>query len=95
MRFGRTAGLTKDEIKRIGRLDREDFDERTWIALNWVRTWLLFEGAFPDRSVDDRFRAAYQPHEQKDLIAILKLMLFFNMTMNLFDKKGSRLLKTP
>ncbi len=94
MRFGRTAGLTRDEIGRIGRLDREGFDDRLWIALNWVRTWLLFEGTFPDRSVDDRFRTAYGPREQRDIFATVKLMMFFNMIMNLFDKRGSRLLKT-
>lgn len=75
-------------------MNREDFDEHLWIALQWARTYLLFEGTFPDKCIDDIFRTAYQPREQKDIFAIMKLMLFFNMIMNLFDRKGSRLLKS-
>jgi hypothetical protein len=61
--------------------------------LNWARTYVLFEGAFPDASVDEAFRRAYQPGEQKAVFATLKLMLFFNMLMNVFSTKGSRLLR--
>jgi hypothetical protein len=43
--------------------------------------------------VNEAFRRAYGPAERKAVFAMLKLMLFFNMTMNVFDQKGSRLLK--
>jgi hypothetical protein len=93
MRFGRTAGLSKDEIKHLGRLDKEDFDEHLWIALVWARTYILFEGTFPDKSIADTFQRTYPPRERKAIFATLKLMLFFNMLMNVFDRRGSRLLK--
>lgn len=72
---------------------KEDFDEQVWIALNWVRSYILFEGDFPDTSVDEAFCKAYPMREQKSIFATLKLMLFFNMLMNVFNSKGSRLLK--
>ncbi len=93
MRFGRTAGLEKGEIRNLARLEKEDFDGRTWVALSWVRTYVLFEGDFPDSDLDETFRSAYPPGEQKAVFATLKLMLFFNMLMNVFDRKGSRLLR--
>lgn len=61
--------------------------------MNWARTYVLFEGDFPDKSVDEAFCRAYQPGEQKAVFATIKLMLFANMLMNLFSKKGSRLLR--
>ena len=92
-RFGRIAGLTDKEINNIGHLKRENIDEKVWIALIWVRNYLLFEGNLPDKSVEDNFYKTYSLNEQKAIFATLKLMLFFNMLANLFDKKGSRLLK--
>lgn len=78
----------------LGRLEKENFDERQWTALNWVRTYILFEGDFPDSSVDENFRRTYPPGDQKAIFATLKLMLFFNMVFNMFSRKGSYLLKT-
>jgi hypothetical protein len=48
---------------------------------------------FPDKSVDEDFATAYPPGERKAIFATLKLMMFFNMLMNVFNKKGSRLLR--
>lgn len=59
----------------------------------WARNYVLFEGNIPDKSVEDRFYQSYPIHEQKAIFATLKLMHFFNMLTNVFDKKGSRLLK--
>jgi hypothetical protein len=61
--------------------------------LHWARTYVLFEGDFPDKNVDEAFSRTYPPGEQKAIFATLKLMLFANMLMNLFSKKGSRLLR--
>ncbi|HPI93484.1 MAG TPA: hypothetical protein PLT09_10070 [Deltaproteobacteria bacterium] len=77
----------------LGRLERENFDELQWAALNWVRTYILYEGDFPDSSVDEKFRSAYPLGDQKAIYATLKLMLFFNMMCNMFNRKGSYLLK--
>jgi hypothetical protein len=77
----------------LGHLRKEDFDEQVWIALNWVRTYVLHEGDFPDKSVDETFCRTYPPGEQKAIFATLKLMQFFNMLMNVFNKKGSPLLR--
>jgi hypothetical protein len=54
---------------------------------------MLFEGSLPDKSVEDNFYKTYSLSEQKAIFATMKLMLFFNMLTNVFDKKGSRLLK--
>jgi hypothetical protein len=43
--------------------------------------------------VDETFSRTYPPGEQKAIFATLKLMQFFNMLMNVFNKKGSRLLR--
>jgi len=93
-RFGRIAGLRDEKIQLLGHLKKEDFDEQVWVALNWVRTYVLFEGNFPDKSVDETFCRVYPLSEQKAIFATLKLMLFFNMLFNVFDKKGSRLLRS-
>ena len=61
--------------------------------MNWVRSYVLYEGEFPDGTVDAAFRAVCTPKEQKAVFATLKCMLFFNMLFNVFDRKGSRLLK--
>jgi hypothetical protein len=74
-------------------MKKEDFDEQFWVALSWARTYVLFEGSFPDESVDEAFRRAYSTAERKAIFATLKLMLFFNMLMNVLDRRGSRLLK--
>jgi hypothetical protein len=63
------------------------------MALIWARHYVLFEGDFPDKSVEDNFYRTYSVNEQKAVFATLKLMHFFNMLTNVFDKKGSRLLK--
>lgn len=62
--------------------------------MNWVRTYILFEGDFPDKGVNEDFCRAYPMSERKAVFATLKLMLFFNMLMNVFNTKGSYLLKT-
>lgn len=59
----------------------------------WARQYVLFEGDFPDKSVEDNFYKNYSINEQKAIFATLKHMQFFNMLTNVFDKKGSRLLK--
>jgi len=59
--------------------------------MNWVRAYFLYEGEFPDRAVDMAFRTACSIEEQKAVFATTKFMLFFNMLMNVFDRKGSRL----
>lgn len=59
--------------------------------MNWVRAYVLYEGEFPDRAVDMAFRTTCPVREQKAVFATLKLMLFFNMLLNVFDRKGSRL----
>jgi hypothetical protein len=48
---------------------------------------------FPDKNVDEDFGRTYPPSERKAIFATLKLMMFFNMLVNVFNKKGSRLLR--
>jgi len=43
--------------------------------------------------VHENFCRAYAPREQKAILATLKLMMFFNMLMNVFGNRGSRLLR--
>jgi hypothetical protein len=74
-------------------LRKEDFEEKVWIALIWVRTYILFEGDFPDKSVDEAFCSIYSISEQEGIFATLKFMLFLNMLLNIFSKKGSSLLR--
>lgn len=68
-----------DDLKK---LSPEQFDHREWVALQWVRSYLVFEGAFPDKSLVEGFERLYQPRERALIFAVFKLMLFFNMLTN-------------
>jgi hypothetical protein len=69
-------------------LSPDRFEQREWTALQWVRTYLVFEGAFPDENLTAAFARQYSPAERTDIFAVFKLMLFFNMLMNtLFGKR--------
>jgi len=54
---------------------------------------MINEGSFPDKRIEDDFFRLYSIREQKAVFATLKLMQYFNMLTNVFNKKGSRLLR--
>lgn len=68
-----------DDLKA---LSPDRFEQREWTALQWVRTYLVFEGAFPDEKLAAEFERRYSPAERVDIFAVFKLMLFFNMLAN-------------
>jgi len=80
--------LNDNEMQLLGPLRKDDFDEREWAALQWARTIVLFEGAFPDPRVDAEFRSSYAFGERKAIFATVKLMLFFNMLANSMNSQG-------
>ncbi|MEW6080131.1 MAG: hypothetical protein AB1724_20160 [Thermodesulfobacteriota bacterium] len=63
-------------------LSRDHLDHREWVALQWVRTYLVFAGNFPDPDLSAEFDRLYSPEERVSIFAVFKLMLFFNMLMN-------------
>jgi len=75
-------------MQLLGPLRKDDFNEREWVALQWARTYVLFEGAFPDPRVDENFRRVYAFGEQEAIYATVKLMLFFNMLANSINSQG-------
>ena len=78
--------MTATDFEVLGELPRDQFDHREWVALQWVRNYLVFEGTFPnaelDAELDAEFENLYSPRERTCIFAIFKLMLFFNMLVN-------------
>jgi hypothetical protein len=63
-------------------LPLDKLEHREWTALQWVRTYLAYEGDFPDPALPAEFERLYSPLERVSIFAVFKLMLFFNMLMN-------------
>lgn len=73
-------------MKDLVELSPDRFDRREWVALQWVKTYLLFEGAVPDPALAGEFENLYLPTERVEIFAVFKLMLLFNMLMNTVRK---------
>ncbi len=84
--------MEQSDIDSLVYLKKDDFEYKEWIALTWVRHHILFEGEFPDPDLDETFKTLYSEKEQLRIIAVYKLMFFFNLLSNTFDRKGSHLL---
>ncbi|MCP4552644.1 MAG: hypothetical protein GY834_11505 [Bacteroidetes bacterium] len=68
-------------------LNPDNFEHREWIALQWLRTFLIFEGKFPDSQLNIEFEQLYSPREQVYIFSIFKTMFFFNVLATTFLKK--------
>ncbi|MFP4444626.1 MAG: hypothetical protein ACLFPD_00075 [Desulfosudaceae bacterium] len=66
----------------LAALPPERFEHREWVALTWVRTYLDCEGTFPDPDLPEQFNALFSADVQVCVLAVCKLMLFFNMLAN-------------
>ena len=86
-RFGRVAGLTSQQIDDLVALNPENFEHREWIALQWLRTFLIFEGKFPDPQLNSEFEQLYSRREQVYIFSIFKGMFFFNVLATTFVKE--------
>lgn len=67
-------------------LSPDRFDRREWVALQWVKTYLLYEGAVPDFALAAEFESLFSDRDRVEIFAVFKLMLFFNMLMNTVRK---------
>jgi len=85
-RFGRIAGLSDKEMKDLVDLSPDRFARRERVALQWVKTYLLYEGAMPDPVLNTDFEGLYASTERVDIFAVFKLMLFFNMLASTIRK---------
>ena len=52
------------------------------MALSWTRQFLLYEGAFPDPALVGQFTRLFSNREQTDILAVVKMMSFFNLLSN-------------
>jgi hypothetical protein len=68
-------------------LKQEDFDYREWVALQWIRNYILFEGDMPDSKLVGEFKRLYSKKEQVRIFALVKMMLFSNMLSNSLIKE--------
>lgn len=69
-------------MKALEELTPENFEYEEWVALQWVRNYLVYEGNPPDDAIAREFEKYYPLKEQVCIFAIFKLMLFFNMLVN-------------
>ena len=66
----------------LAALPPERFEHREWVALKWVQTYLAGEGAFSDPDLPEQFNTLFSADVQVCILAVCKLMLFFNMLAN-------------
>jgi len=67
-------------------LRQEDFDYREWVAMQWIRNYIVFEGDISDRELVREFERIYSQKEQVRIFAVVKMMLFSNMLSNTIVK---------
>ncbi len=80
-RFGRTAGLSREEVADLVRLDPRAFDTRTHAALTYVREFLTRrEGV--GRVSREAFESAFAPSERECVMAAMKAMFCTNLMVN-------------
>ena len=68
-------------------LKPENMEHREWVALQWLRTYLLFEGVFPAKKLPVEFKQLYSSREQTAIFGTFKIMFFFNMLSTTFLKE--------
>jgi hypothetical protein len=79
--FGRTAGLSKEQITDLVRLDPDRFDARTHAALIYVRALLTEpEGVPPE--IEQQFKMLWPLPGRNHVIASMKGMFNTNLVSN-------------
>jgi len=81
-RFGRQAGLTKDQMVCLVDPSPEDSEYKEWVALEWARNWALTRGKFSDRKIVAEFESLYSEQERADILAVVTVMDFANRFAN-------------
>ncbi len=69
-------------MEALADLPPDRFEYREWVGLQWVRTYLVYEGDFPDPELAAEFERLFSPRAQVDIFAVFKLMFFANMLVN-------------
>lgn len=78
--------MSNKEIKDLVDLSPDRFERREWVALQWVKSYLLYEGKMPAPVLAAEFESLYVSTRRVEIFAVFKLMLFFNMLMNTVRK---------
>lgn len=81
--FGRNAGLSRDQVRDLARLDPDKFDSREYVALNWVRHLLTSPEGVPVE-VEEEFTATFTPRERRHIQASMKGMFCTNLSVNTY-----------
>ncbi len=80
-RFGRAAGLSREQVADLARLDPRSFDTRTHAALTYVREFLTRrEGVGPVSR--EAFESAFTSAEIECVLAVMKAMFCTNLLVN-------------
>lgn len=80
-RFGRAAGLSKEQVADLVRLDPGSFDTRTHAALTYVRD-LLTRRQGVGAAQREAFESAFAPAEREYVLAAMKAMFCTNLLVN-------------
>jgi hypothetical protein len=92
--FGRAAGLSKEQISDLAVLASDRFDERTYTALTYVRSFLTEVDGVPVE-VEERFTETFEPTERVQILAAMKGMFWTNLLVNTWRWSGWKLLGRP
>lgn len=90
--FGRNAGLTREQIRDLRRLEFGKCGPREFIALDWVHSLLTCPGGVPEE-VGEAFVNTFSPEERAWIKASMKSMFCVNLLMSTLTqgRLGSRL----
>lgn len=75
-------GLTDEELEKLVALDKKDFPEREWLALNFARKTAAARGYEPQDADAERFREAFSEKEADYIRKILRMMKMANYSGN-------------
>lgn len=77
-------GLQKEDVEKLARLDKNDFPEKEWIALNYARKFAVQRGREPKGPEVFAYNTAYSRKERAYMKKILRMMRMANYSANFF-----------
>ena len=81
---GKRLGITDEDIDRLVRLDKHDFELKEWLVLRYARDWVLGDGKEPEGEYLKAYYQAYSLQERQYVLKLLRMMRFANYFNNTF-----------
>ena len=87
--WGELAGLTDEELARLGDLEPDEFDRGEWVAVEYARC--IARGGTGAGPLETELRRLYSPSEVAGIQAVVKMIDLANRCGNTFDAFEERL----